>query len=86
MSRSPIERVDDARRHLRILHEHLARGDLHDDTIFDAVCMRLSAAIESVAALDADLRSRVFGELWPAIWGCATASPTGTSPWTARSS
>ena len=48
MRRSDIEHVRDAQQHLRKLREHLTRGDLADETIFDAVCMRLSAAIEGV--------------------------------------
>jgi uncharacterized protein with HEPN domain len=34
----------------------------------DAVCMRLSAAIESVAMIDDALRARAYGDAWPAIW------------------
>ena len=48
MRRSDIEHVRDAQQHLRKLREHLTRADLADATIFDAVCMRLSAAIEGV--------------------------------------
>jgi uncharacterized protein with HEPN domain len=44
------------------------RGELADETVLDAVCMRLSAAIESVAAVDAEIRVRAFGAVWPAIW------------------
>jgi uncharacterized protein with HEPN domain len=57
-----------AKDHLRRLRDHLERGDLDDETVFDAVCMRLSAAIESVAAVDEGMRNREFGGDWPAIW------------------
>ena len=68
MSRSDIEHVRHAQQHIRKLREHLTRGDLADETIFDAVCMRLSAAIESVASISEARRVREFGDSWPAIW------------------
>ena len=68
MTRSDLEHVAAAREHLAHLRRHLERGDLADDTIFDAVCMRLSAAIESVAMVDDALRTRAYGDIWPAIW------------------
>lgn len=52
MSRTNAEHLANAKEHLRRLRGHLDRGDLDDDTVFDAVCMRLSAAIESVGAVD----------------------------------
>ena len=51
MSRSDAEHLAAAREHLRMLAEHLGRGDLADETIFDAACLRLAAAIESVGSL-----------------------------------
>lgn len=68
MSRSDLEHVAAAREHLGALRRHLERGDLADDTIFDAVCMRLSAAIESVAMIEEARRTRAYGDVWPAIW------------------
>jgi uncharacterized protein with HEPN domain len=44
------------------------RRDLDDQTVADAVCLRLSAVIESVASITDDLRSDAFGEDWPLIW------------------
>lgn len=68
MSRPDAEHLANAQEHLRRLRDHLQRGDLDDDTIFDAVCMRLSAAIESVSAVDESLRRKEFGRSWTAIW------------------
>lgn len=68
MTHSDIEHVRYARQHIAKLREHLTRGDLADETIFDAVCMRLSAAIESVASISEASRAREFGDSWPAIW------------------
>lgn len=68
MSRSDIEHVRYALQHIAKLRGHLRRGDLVDETIFDAVCMRLSAAIESVASINEASRFREFGDSWPVIW------------------
>lgn len=68
MTRSDLDRVAAAREHLAALRRHLERGDLADDTIFDAVCMRLSAAIESIAMVDEARRAQAYGDAWPAIW------------------
>ncbi len=74
MSRTPQELIASAQQHLRLLHEHLTRGDMDDATIFDAVCMRLSAAIESLGAIDDAFRDQAFGSSWPAIWSVRNCS------------
>jgi uncharacterized protein with HEPN domain len=51
-----------------MLHHHLERSDLGDETVADAVSLRLAAAIESLAAASQDLRERVFGDSWPSVW------------------
>jgi len=68
VSRPDSERIADAKAHLAALRAHLAQDGLDNATVFDAVCMRLSAAIESVAAIDEHLRDEEFGRLWPAVW------------------
>lgn len=68
MSRTDAEHVANAQEHLRVLKRHLGRGDLEDDTIFDAVCLRLAAAIESIGCIDEAARDREFGRNWSAIW------------------
>lgn len=68
MKQTDIEKLQAARDHLAQLRRHLSRGDLDDDTVFDAVCMRLSAAIESVAMVSETSRLSAFGDAWPAIW------------------
>lgn len=57
MSRSDAEHLEDVRDHLAMLRTHLERSDLDDGTVFDAVCMRLSAAIESLSNIDESSRS-----------------------------
>ncbi|WP_203337083.1 hypothetical protein [Nocardioides limicola] len=36
--------------------------------MIDAVCMRLSAAIEALSQLEVADRDRIFGETWPLMW------------------
>jgi uncharacterized protein with HEPN domain len=50
--------------HLQILKRHA-----EEDLDVDAVCMRLSAGIEALAALDATTREEIFGGMWPLMWG-----------------
>lgn len=68
MSRSDAELVRDALEHIAALRRHLERHDPTDETIVDAVSLRLSAAIETVSRASADLRERVFGADWAIIW------------------
>jgi len=60
--RTDGELVDDALMHISVLHTHLARGDLEDQTIADAVTLRLAAAIEALSNCTDDLRNRAFGD------------------------
>lgn len=46
----------------------MGRGDLADETIVDAACLRLAAAIESVGSLPDDALQQEFGTDWAAIW------------------
>lgn len=68
MSRSDHELVSDALSHLDLLHKHLLRADLSDQTVSDAVCMRLFAAIEAVGRGSDQLRNETFGQDWPLMW------------------
>ena len=45
MSRTDKEATQDALDHLAVLRAHLTRGDLGDQTIADAVSLRLAAAV-----------------------------------------
>jgi signal transduction histidine kinase len=67
VSRTDAELVADALDHLRVLRNHLDQSSIDDQTIADAVSLRLAAAIESVSAASHDLRDRLFGDLWPAM-------------------
>lgn len=68
MSRTDAELVADALDHIRVLHQHLERSDLDDQTVADAVSLRLASALESLAAGSPALRERVFGDDWHAAW------------------
>ena len=68
MRRSDRELLADALGHLEVLRSHQTRHDLDDQTVADAVCLRLAAAIEAVANITADVRADAFGEEWPLIW------------------
>lgn len=62
MSRTDPELLRDALHHLDALREHLTRGDLSDDTVADAVAMRLAAMIEALSRASDELRERAFGD------------------------
>lgn len=51
-----------------MLKRHLQRGDLADETVADAVSLRLAAASEAISETSFDFRSAVFGNEWKAIW------------------
>jgi uncharacterized protein with HEPN domain len=68
VSRSDDELVSDALDHIAVLKRHLKRGDLGDETVADAVSLRLAAAIEAVSETSAQFRERTFGDDWKIIW------------------
>ena len=57
-SRSRSEILDDALEHLERTLE-CAERDLGDQLVIDAICMRLSAGIEALAALDREYREEL---------------------------
>ena len=68
MSRSDDELAHDALAHLDALKRHLARGDLADETVADAISLRLAAAIEAVSETTAGFRQKHFDDNWKIIW------------------
>lgn len=69
MSRTPEELLAEAVVHLDAMHRHLERGSISDETVADAVSMRLAAAIESLHRGAPGLTTDLFGNEWPVIWG-----------------
>lgn len=68
MTRNNSELARDALEHFAVLRRHLERGDLADETIADAVSMRLSAAIEALSRTGESFRTRVLGSEWRVMW------------------
>lgn len=57
----------DAREHLRVLQQHLARGGLDDALVRDAVSHRLEVAIDAIGRVDAALLASEAPAEWPRI-------------------
>jgi uncharacterized protein with HEPN domain len=68
VTRSDSELVRDALDHIEVLKRHLQRGDLGDETVADAVSLRLAAAIEAVSETSVAFRNLTFGDDWKVIW------------------
>lgn len=68
MSRSTEDLLGEALVHLELADEY-ATGDNLDQLVIDAICMRLSAGIEVLARLDVNVRSGLYGDSWPLMWG-----------------
>jgi len=60
--------MHDALTHLEMAQAY-GEQYLDDQLVIDAVCMRLSAAIETLAALDQPKLDELFGADWPLMWG-----------------
>ncbi|MGH3520710.1 MAG: HepT-like ribonuclease domain-containing protein [Haloechinothrix sp.] len=67
--RKDSQHLDDAREHLRLLHEHLSRGSLDDVLVRDAVSHRLEVAIDAVGKVSQDLLQAEAPADWPKIVG-----------------
>jgi uncharacterized protein with HEPN domain len=68
VTRSDTELIHETLEHLAALHRHIKRGDVADETVADAVSLRLSAAIETRSQTSDPFRERVFGSDWRAMW------------------
>lgn len=55
--------------HLDAVHRHLEKGSLADETVADAVSLRLAAMIESLHRGAPSLTTDLFGDEWTVIWG-----------------
>jgi uncharacterized protein with HEPN domain len=54
--------------HFEVVADY-GRGEVIDQKTVDAICMRLSAGIEALAALDPAVREDLFGDAWFEMWG-----------------
>lgn len=68
MSRTTGEILRESLLHFEMMHRH-ACGDVADQMVIDAICMRLSAGIEALSRLAPEIRDDLFGEDWPVMWG-----------------
>ena len=68
MSRSERELLVEALAHFDLLVRH-ASGDIDDQLVIDAVCMRLSAGLEVLGRIGGDRRAALFGDDWTLMWG-----------------
>jgi uncharacterized protein with HEPN domain len=68
VSRTDRQLLAEALDHLEVLRRHQARADLDDETVADAVSLRLAAAIEAVAGITRERREPAFGDDWALIW------------------
>nr|WP_255633195.1 HepT-like ribonuclease domain-containing protein [Demequina sp. TTPB684] len=53
---------------MAVLKSHAASAGAEETLQFDAICMRLAAAIEDASRIGETARLRVFGAKWPAMW------------------
>ncbi len=67
MSRQDEARLGDIVEAIDAIRDHLARGDLHDGLVYDAVRVRLIEIGEAVKGIDPDLLDGVPGVPWKEI-------------------
>jgi len=58
----------DALAHFEVMGRYAAQ-DTSDQLVIDAICMRLSAGLDVLADLDADIRAELFAGQWSLMWG-----------------
>lgn len=66
--RQPKLVLEEALAHFEVVAAY-GSGDLADQKTVDAICMRLSAGIEALSALNAADREALFGDIWNQMWG-----------------
>jgi uncharacterized protein with HEPN domain len=79
VTRDPAERLDDVVAALEAIRAHLARGDLADGLVFDAVRVRLIEIGEAVKDLPSDLLAYEPAIPWKEIAGMRDRLATATS-------
>ena len=68
MSRSTHEILREALVHFEQMQSYAA-NDLSSQLVINAVCMRLSAGLESLNRLEPAKLDELFGADWPLMWG-----------------
>ena len=68
MKRDRDDLLRDALAHFEVMGRY-ANQDTSDQLVIDAICMRLSAGLDVLANLDADIRADLFAGQWSLMWG-----------------
>ena len=68
MKRDRDDLLRDALAHFEVMARY-ATQDTSDQLVIDAICMRLSAGLDVLANLDADIRAELFAGQWSLMWG-----------------
>ena len=72
MKRDRDDLLRDALAHFEVMGRYAAQ-DTSDQLVIDAICMRLSAGLDVLTDLDADIRAELFAGQGSLMWGCTTA-------------
>ena len=68
MKRDRDDLLRDALAHFEVIDRYAAQ-DTNDQLVIDAICMRLSAGLDVLADLDAQIRVELFAGQWSLMWG-----------------
>ena len=68
MKRDRDDLLRDALAHFEVIDRYAAQ-DTNDQLVIDAICMRLSAGLDVLADLDAQIRLELFAGQWSLMWG-----------------
>ena len=68
MKRDRDDLLRDALAHFEVMDRYAAQ-DTNDQLVIDAICMRLSAGLDVLADLDAQIRAELFAGQWSLMWG-----------------
>ena len=68
MKRDRDDLLRDALAHFEVINRYAAQ-DTNDQLVIDAICMRLSAGLDVLADLDAQIRAELLAGQWSLMWG-----------------
>ena len=86
MKRDRDDLLRDALAHFEVMDRYAAQ-DTNDQLVIDAICMRLSAGLDVLADLDAQIRAELFAGQWSLMWGMRNrVAPPWLQPRVKRSS
>jgi uncharacterized protein with HEPN domain len=68
VSKTDASYAEGALEHVETLRAHLVAESPSRQMKFDAVCMRLAAALEDASHITPETRDSAFGDRWHAMW------------------